>query len=166
MRFADYFNFHPNASSVAFTDGVVTYGGLAGIVVNGNPGDVNYLGPGQMCFARVGDIACSILSNAHDIGNVQPTLPVNGVRPGSPIKDVENNAYNNVFGPSGPGDYAGSLAYDLPDLQPGASVSIRVLKGNVLPVQAGAPEPASFVLIGSALAAIGVRRRRRKNRSA
>jgi hypothetical protein len=165
MRFADYFDYHPNGTSNGgYLDATVRFGGVAGMIVTGHPAAGDYISPGQMCFAAVGDTGCSIIPSAWNIGDVQPTAPPSGVRLGSPIKNAEADIYNGVF-LAGEGDYAGTLAYDLPDLAPGQSTSIRVLKGSVLPLEpvpesGSAPEPGTLVLCGGALIVAGSLRRR------
>lgn len=165
IRFADYFNYHPNGSTNGgYLLGTANYTGIAGILITGVPGPVppagNYLAPGQMCGASVGDTGCSRLANAWDLGSAQPTPP----GPGSPLKHVENNAYNDAPAPFGPGDAAGALAWDLGDLAPGQSVSIRILKGPAIPLEQipDVPEPGTWALgIGGLVVSVGLRRLRK-----
>jgi hypothetical protein len=153
VRFADYFNYHPNGSSNGgYLLGTATYDGLAGIFIKGDVANPNFLKTGQMCFTVVGSTDCSLLSSAHDIGDAQ----IGVAFAADPIRHVEDNAYNGVDGPFGPGDVAGSLAYDFGDIAPGDQVQIRVLKGGVLPVQES-PEPGTLVLLACGVGLLACR---------
>ena len=119
MRFADYFNFHPNGSVPGNASlGSVSYDPLSGITITG-PNDGTLIASGSMRGERVDD--------AHGISLPSQTIPL-------PVLDmVQTDTYPDplltpIGVPSGPGDVAGALAWDLGELAPGASVAFSIFK--------------------------------------
>ncbi|MBL8472660.1 MAG: hypothetical protein KF778_05010 [Rhodocyclaceae bacterium] len=133
LRFADYFNFHPNGSFAPNQlKGTVSYDPLSGITITGLRDDT-FIADGNMRGERVDD--------AHGRNGPFLALPI----------DVLDMVQTNVYldpGPAispGPGDVAGGLAWDLGALAPGESVEFSIFKlAEPLP---RIPEPASLALV-------------------
>ena len=146
LRFADYFNFHPNGSTAENAQkGTVTYSPLSGITITG-PDDGTLIANGSMRGERVDD--------AH--GRNGPFLA-------SPIAVWDMVQTNVYLDPGaafaiGPGDVAGALAWDLGALTPGAAVEFTIFKLAEPLEPASAPEPGVLALLATAL--VWVLRRR------
>ena len=116
LRFADYFNFHPNGSTVGDAlKGTVTYSPLGGIRITGID-DGTLIANGSMRGERVDD--------AH--GRNGPLLT-------SPIDVLDMVQTDTYLDPGagfaiGPGDVAGGLAWDLGTLAPGGFVEFNIFK--------------------------------------
>lgn len=148
LRFADYFNFHPNGSFAPNQlKGTVTYDPLSGITITGIRDDT-FIADGSMRGERVDD--------AH--GRNGPFLAL-------PIDVLDMVQTNDYLDPGaafaiGPGDVAGGLAWDLGALAPGESVAFSIFKlAEPLPRVA---EPASGWLLLPALGALLARWRARR----
>lgn len=139
LRFADYFNFHPNGSTALDAQkGTVTYDPLSGITITG-PDDGTLIANGSMRGERVDD--------AHGRNGPFLALPI----------DVWDMVQTNVYldpGAAfavGPGDVAGALAWDLGDLAPGAAVDFTIFKLAEPLTPAAAPEPGVLALFATGL---------------
>ena len=131
IRFADYFNYHPNGSTdLNAQKGSVSYDPLTGITITGID-DGTLIATGNMRGERLDD------AHGRNTGFL-----------GSPIMVLDMVQTDTYFDPGpfpvGPGDVAGALAWDLPNLAPGESVSFTVFK-NSEPVPT--PEPGSILLL-------------------
>ena len=154
LRFADYFNFHPNGSTAAnASKGSVSYNPLSGITITG-PDDGTLIANGSMRGERVDD--------AHGISLPSQTIPL-------PVLDmVQTDTYPGPgFTPidvaSGPGDVAGGLAWDLVELAPGAFVEFSIFKlADPLTDGTSMPEPASGLMLGGGLLILLASRRSRR----
>jgi len=149
LRFADYFNFHPNGSDPGnASKGSVSYNPLSGITIIG-PDDGTLIASGSMRGERVDD--------AHGISLPTQTIPL-------PVLDMVQTDTYPGFTPidtlSGPGDVAGGLAWDLGELAPGASVEFSIFK-LAAPLTA-VPEPASALMLGGGLLILLASRRRQR----
>jgi hypothetical protein len=148
VLFADYFNYHPNGSTAEnAVKGTITYDPLSGLTVTGID-DGTLIATGTMRGERVDDFhgrSGPIPLAAWDMVQTMVYLD-----PGAAIA-------------IGPGDVAGGLGWDLPDLAPGESTSFTIFKQSV-PLVA-ATEPATLAALGPALGMmfwIGARRTRRR----
>ena len=143
LRFADYFNFHPNGSAAEnASKGSVSYNPASGITITG-PDDGTLIANGWMRGERVDD--------AHGISLPTQTIPL-------PVLDMVQTDTYPLFTPidtaSGPGDVAGGLAWDLGELAPGASVEFSIFK--LAEPLASAPAPATALLLGAGLLLLAV----------
>ena len=147
LRFADYFNFHPNGSDPAnASKGSVSYNPSSGITITG-PDDGTLIANGSMRGERVDD--------AHGISLPTQTIPL-------PVLDMVQTDTYPAFVPvdtaSGPGDVAGGLAWDLGELALGASVEFSIFKlAEPLAPGTPVPAPASALLLAAGLLLCGAR---------
>jgi hypothetical protein len=140
--FADYFNYHPNGSTAENAiKTTINYSPLTGLTATGID-DGTLIASGSMRGERVDD--------RHGRAVVFPAIDmvqtVTYFDPGDGV-------------PEGPGDVGGGLAWNLPDLAPGASVEFTIFK-NSIPLTA-VPEPSSLLMLGLPLSAWILRRRLR-----
>ncbi len=159
LRFADYFNFHPNGSTRGNSmKGTISYDPLSGLTVTGLD-DGTLIANGSMRGERSAD--------AHGCSSPVITWDM-----------VQTNTYVAPCPVSplaiGPGDVAGGLAWDLSAaLAPGASVEFTIFKqAEPLP----SPEPSTLILFLSGLAFLrttqsvlsgrAAKQRRRKKKTA
>ena len=133
LRFADYFNYHPNGSTFENSrKGTVTYDPLSGITIAG-PDDGTLIANGSMRGERVDD--------AH--GRNGPFLAT----PIAVWDMVQTNVYLDPGAAIaiGPGDVAGALAWDLGDLAPSETTTFTIFK-LAMPLSS-VPEPPTMLLI-------------------
>lgn len=142
ILFADYFNYHPNGSTLVDAHkGTVTYTTADGIVIMGLDDDT-FIADGSMRGQRADDYR---------------TISTFGGVPDAVFDSVQFALYGNP--PSGtafgPGDVAGALAWELGSLAPGESTSFTIFK-LATPV----PLPGTISLLAFGLAGLGATRRR------
>lgn len=127
---ADYLNYHPNGSTAGLaSSGTVQY----------SAGTLSYTGgPGGGALSDAVMFG-EFLDSAHAVGT-----------PGTIIPMTEMMTLDGSVGPIGPADVAGTLAWDLGNLDPGGAVSFTVTKAI--------PEPASLWMM--AIGAVLFARRR------
>jgi hypothetical protein len=128
---ADYFNYHPNGSTAgAATTGTVEYS-AGTLSFTGGPGG------GALSDAT---LFGAFIDSAHAVGT-----------PGGVIAMTETMTLDGSAGQLGPGDVAGTLAWELGDLTPGSMVSFTLTKTI--------PEPASLYMLAFGAVLMAHRRR-------
>jgi len=140
LLFSDYYNFHPNGSLPGDLGCATT------------TFDVN-----TVTTAGSNSSTCSeIVSDGTMTGSQDPLQWDLGLST-AVLTDISNGTYNNATGPF-VGDGAVDVVWDLGQLAIGGTTDFTITK-NFITV----PEPASFVVFGSALFGIGVIRHRRRS---
>jgi hypothetical protein len=150
LTFADYFNFHPNGALIAATKEAFTSIEDGTVTVIGNLALPSYIGNGQMHLIDANGNA--LTPTRQDIGCADVLgFDADCAATGGPsIPRVESGTYNNLAAQTGPGDFAGALAFDSGTqlLAPSASVTFGLEKRVVV------PEPAALALLGAGLIAL------------
>lgn len=148
--FADYFNYHPNGSSVGnFRKGTISYSPLTGLTVTG-PDDGTLIAVGTMRGERIDDL--------HGTNATFPTVPDIAIDQAQTLVYPDPTLPDAAFA-GGPGDVAGSLAWRLDPLGPGERTSFTIFKQSTAIRRV--PEPGALGVLGlaSMLAAVVYRRR-------
>ena len=151
---ADYFNFHPNGSTVPnFRKGTATYSALGGIRITG-PDDGTLIANGSMRGERVDDL--------HGSNASFPMVPDIAFDMVQTLTYPDPMLPDDLF-TAGPGDAAGGLAWRLDPMGPGDRASFSIFKLVEPLTRTGVAAPAVLPLLIAAglLALIASRRARR-----
>jgi hypothetical protein len=153
IRFADYFNFHPNGSLEADSHEGTTRFDSVDIKTTGNKDLPSFITDARMRL--IDAFGNPLTPTAHDIGCADVlNLDTSCASSPAAIPRVQTGGFNNLDGPFGPGDFGGTLAFDVNGFE-GNSFTIGVEKEAI-------PAPAPLALLGLGLLGLGLYRRTSK----